>query len=159
MFSMGEQGKPACHDTVETTLGPPEVCTVIVRDYLTFAVAGEVLRRLELAVAGESAVRAVVLDLLGIDGFEPGVPARIFQWLGAQSGQIVAAVLVTSSRTLVATARAAEWLLPSTVVDAAPQRSEAIELAIGFVNRRARTSSAVRRRVATPLPIERKNSA
>jgi hypothetical protein len=156
---MGQEVYLARSGAIELVESPPGVQIVAVQGYLSFAAVATMLRQFEQATVGGEVVRVVVFDLLGIEGFQPGVPAKIIQWLGGQADRIRAGVLVTASPVLLATARAAELLLPTTMLATASSRREAIDMAHRLVAGRERASTAVRRRDREQVPDERKHNA
>jgi hypothetical protein len=91
--------------------------------------------------------------VLALDGFEPGVPAKIIHWLGARASGVDLGVLVTASPVLVATVHAAQLLLSPGVFVPASTRSEAYAAAAAVAGRRARVSSELTR--AGVVPVER----
>lgn len=138
--------------------GPSRVHTIRIQGFLSYAVMTDVIRRLDAAVANDETVQAVVVDALEIDGFEPGIPARLVQWLGNNTAQVRVAVLSTLSPVLTATARAAELLLPETALAVAPTRAEAQHAAQHLLNTRPRVSTGTRQRAATGETTTRKAS-
>ncbi len=133
--------------------GPAQVHTVAVRGFVTFNVASDLLRRFDAAIALDPSIRAVVIDMETIEGFEPGIPARIIQWLGANASQITAAVLVTLSPVLTATVRAAALILPNTNVGSATTRMEGQSTAVHLIAQSRPRAQTGTRRSATTLRV------
>jgi hypothetical protein len=148
---MGDVDRAAARAGAHDVAGPPCTVTVRVQGFVDHPVIVTALRRFDAAIQRDPTVQAVVLDVLDIEGFEPGVPARLIQWLAQNAGQVRAAALVTMSPVLLATVRASELLLPNSTFTAAPTRAEAQSAARDALEGRTRTSTGVRRtRPPTP---------
>ena len=155
---MGDMDRLAVSAGAQDVGGPPGVHTIRVHGFLSFPVVQDVIRRLDRAVASDATMQAIVIDTLEIDGFEPGIPARLVQWLGNNTEQVRVAVLATLSPVLTATVRAAELLLRNTSLAVAPTRAEAQYAAQHLLNTRPRVSTGTRQRSTTGETLTRKAS-
>lgn len=122
------------------------VYALSVRGFVSFDVMAEVLARVMRALEDDTSLRAIVYDVSGIDGFEPGVPAKLIQWLGANSERLEAVVIVSTRPAIIALSRAAEVMVPSVRCVSAPTRAEAIAIATRLVGSRSRTQTGIRSR-------------
>ena len=138
--------------------GPAGIHTIRLYGFLSFPVFQDLIRRLDYALSTDATVQAVVIDGLEIDGFEPGIPARLVQWLGNNSAQVRVAVLATLSPVLTATVRAAELLLRETALGVAPTRGEAQYVAQHLLSTRVRATTGTRPRSTTGERPTRKAS-
>src|SRR4051794_39155806 len=109
---MGEQRSLVRAGAVTVVGSPAGVAAVVITGFVSFPVLAQVLDHAERALAEEPEPSAVVLDVLGIEGFEPGVPARVIHWLGAHSDRVAVAGLITTRPVLQALVRAAEVMVP-----------------------------------------------
>lgn len=133
--------------TAEIVSAPGGVCVIALGGYVTFDTLLRAMTLLDSNIARDPSTQGVVLDVLGIAGFEPGVPARAIQWVAARRKLVSAAVLVSTSPVLLATVRAAALMVREVEIYAVASRSEAISGVLSLVApRRARQHTGVRRK-------------
>lgn len=157
---MGESYELVERGTFEVINAPGGVFAAAVRGFVSFTVLGDVLAAASRALASSPEVRSVLLDVESIAGFEPGVPARLIQWLGAHTEQVTGLVVVSSRPVLQAVVRAAEVMLPGVICVSATMRSEGLAVAGTLAQRRRRSYTGSRRRSGSGGPAEaRKNTA
>lgn len=154
-------GDRVASGTAEIVSSPGGACVIAPTGYVTFETLQRAMTLLDISIARDPSTRGVVLDALGIAGFEPGVPARAIQWVAARRKLVSAAVLVSTSPVLLATVRAAALMVRDVEIYAVPSRSEAVSGVLALVTpARARQSTGVRRRTPdSGLQVQRAERA
>jgi hypothetical protein len=141
---MGDLSRVGSAGRSSTFSTPAGVHGVVVTGFLSIAITLDALAELERAVGSASEPQAVVLDVVAIEGFEPGVPAKIIQWLGARAGVVPFGVVATTSPVLAATVRAVSVVLNGSQLVAVASRGEAVRRASHAM--RGRTNTGVHRK-------------
>jgi hypothetical protein len=124
---------------------PGGIAVFSIRGFATRATVDDAIAASE-AVMAEREVKALVFDLLTLDGFEPGIPMKVIAWLGTRDDLAVYAI-VSTSPTLIATIRAAEVMLPKLKLVSAPSRSECLARVTKILRDRLRSTTGVRAKV------------
>ena len=152
---MGDTERLVARAGVQDLTGPRTVHTVRAFGYLAQSGAADIVRRFDAALANDPSIQAIVLDVLDLDGFEPGVPARLIQWFGRNVAMVRVGVLATLSPVLTATVRAAGILQPNSRFGVAGTRAEAQQFALQLIESRVREAGI---RTRTPVSNARKVS-
>jgi hypothetical protein len=148
---MGEHQSAAFQGAVEAASGTQGVSVVVARGFVSFRVCASILEHAGRALDGDPDVRAIVIDVANIVGFEPGVPVKIIQWLATRSSRLVAAVVVSPRPVFHALARAAEVMVTDLTCVTAPTRPAALALASQLIAAgRPRVNTGIRRRATGP---------
>jgi hypothetical protein len=144
---MGGAPKRSIDSVAQVASAPPGVVAFSLAGYATFATIEAALARASAAIADAAEPRGVVLDLSGVDGFQPGVPAKIVQWTHANRERVCALALVTTSTVWAATLRAAVFMVPDTRFVSVPTLPAAYAALAGMFRSRALAETGVRRKI------------
>ena len=144
---MGNSSGQARALVVESVVCRRSVVSIAVRGFISLASVRDSLRLADVAMGATRPAAVVLLDVSDIDSFEPGVPAKVIQWLGTRA-ELVPAVVVVSARPVVrGVVRAAAVMLSNIECDCVATRSEGLARAERLAARRDAVTTGVHARL------------